>query len=81
MRQELAHKSAGSLVFCLESEVAVLDLEFPFLCGFGAGVFVALALAVILRTCALIVMNQKYVRTYESNVAQPRISDRRVLSR
>ena len=29
--------------------VAVLDFEFPFLCGFGAGAFVALALVVILR--------------------------------
>ena len=48
-RQELAHKSTGSLVICLEPEVADLDFEFPFLCGFGAGVFVALALAVILR--------------------------------
>ena len=32
-----------------EPEVAVLDFEFPFLCGFGAGVFVVLILVVILR--------------------------------
>ena len=34
---------------CPEPDFAVLDFEFPFLCGFGAAVFVALALVVILH--------------------------------
>ena len=58
-RQELVRKSSGQLVFCLESEVAVPDFEFPFLCASGAGVLVALALAVIFRPCALPVFNQE----------------------
>ena len=61
--QELAHKCPCSIVDCPEPEVA-LDFEFPFLCGFGAGVFVALALAVIL--CYL--CSCREVRTDKSNV-------------
>ena len=48
-RQELAADPTCPIVFCREPEVADLDFEFPFLCGFGAGVLVSLALAVILR--------------------------------
>ena len=92
-RQEIAHKCTGSLVLCLEFEVPVCDFEFPFFCAFGAGVFVALALAVIrrylcssrvepasLRVRRVRLNHSEYVRTAESNVAQPRISDRRVIS-
>ena len=81
-------------VICPECVVAVLDFEFPFLCGFGAGVFVALALAVILRylyssrvhPASLRVLRVRLNhsddgRTSESNVAQSRISNRRVVSR
>ena len=80
-------------VICQEPQVAVLDFEFPFLGGFGARVFVALALAVILRyllcsriePVALRVRRVRLncsedVRTDESKVAQSRISDRRVVS-
>ena len=77
---------------CPEPEVADLDFELPFNCGLGTGIFfVALALAVILRyafaTCAERVTLQvprvrldhsEVVRTEKSNVAQSRISDRRV---
>ena len=42
---------------------------------------VALALALILCTCTLSVSDQEYVGTCESDVAQSRISDRRVVSR
>ena len=34
-RQELAHDYPCAFVICLEPEVADLDFEFPFLCGFG----------------------------------------------
>ena len=46
-RQELAHKSTCPAVVCTELQVAVLDVDFPFLCGFGAGVFVALTLTLL----------------------------------
>ena len=76
------------------SEVAVLDFEFPFVCGIGTSVFVALALVVLLRyrcssrvePAALRVRRVRVnhsddVRTDESNVAQSRISDRRAVFR
>ena len=47
-RQQPAHKSTCTIV-TLELEVADLDCEFSFLCGFGTGVIVTLALGVILR--------------------------------
>ena len=92
-RQELAHKSTCPIVICLEPEVAELDFEFPFLSGLGAGVFLALALAVIprclsssrvepasLRAGRVRLNRSEDGRTEESNVAEFRISDRRVVS-
>ena len=92
-RQELAHKSTCTIVIGPEPEVAEIDFEFPFLCGLGAGVSVALALAVILRyLCSSRVEpaslrvrrvrlnHSEDGRTDESNVAQARISGRRVVS-
>ena len=66
--QDLAHKSIGAFGF----------LQIPSLRGLGASVF-ALAPALIFLTCSL-VLDQEYVGTYESDVAQPRVSDRRVVS-
>ena len=48
-RQELAHESVCPIAICPEPEVADLNFEFPFLCGLGTGLLVALALAVIHR--------------------------------
>ena len=48
-RQELAHDSTCPIVIRTEPEVADLGFQFPFLCGLGTGVLVALALAVTLR--------------------------------
>ena len=47
-QQELAHKCTGPIVDCLEPENVDQEWEFPFLCGLGTGVLVALALASIL---------------------------------
>ena len=71
----------------------MLDFEFTFLCGFGADVFVALALAVILRhlyssrvvPASLRVRRVRLEhsedgRTEKFNFAQSWISDRRVVS-
>ena len=92
-RQELAHMCTCPIVDCPEPEIADQDWEFPFLCGLRTGGFVALALASILRhLCSSHVepatlrvrrvrMNHSEDdRTERSNVAQPRISDRGVVS-
>ena len=81
-------------MICPEPKVVELDLEFPFLCGLGGGVFVALPLAVILgylcyarvepasvRVHRVRFNHSEDGRTDESGVAQPRISHRRVVSR
>ena len=78
---------------CPEPQVADLDCEFPFLCGWGTGVLVSLALAVILRylcssrvepanlrVCRVRLNHSEDVRTERSSVAQSRISDRGVVS-
>ena len=92
-RQEPAHKCTCPIVDCPEREIADHDWEFPFLFGLGTGVFVALALASILcylcssrvelaalRVRRVRLNESEDVRTEKSNVGQPRISDRRVVS-
>ena len=87
-------ESTCPIVTCPELEVAVHHFEFPFFCGFCGGVFVALALAVILRyLCSSRVEpaslrvrrvrlnHNEDGRTDESNVGQSRNSDRRFVSR
>ena len=93
-RQELVHKSTCPIVTCPEPDGADLDCEFTFFGGLGTGVNVMLALVVILRylcssrvePAALRVRRVRLnrsvqVRTERFNVAQSRISDRRVVSR
>ena len=46
---ELAHKCTCPIVDCPELDIVDQKWKFPFLCGLGTGVLVALALASILR--------------------------------